>query len=61
MNVKTSIAIVADRNVADRAQDFTLFGDLDFLVSLLLDIEPADGGFLESADGCQGGRGRCGT
>ena len=60
VNVKTRIAVVADRNVADRAQDFALFGDLDFLVSLLLDIEPADGGFLESTDSSQGCRSNSG-
>jgi hypothetical protein len=60
VNVKTRIAVVADRNVADRAQDFALFGDLDFLVSLLLDFEPADGGFLECTDSSQGCRGNSG-
>jgi hypothetical protein len=37
-----SPAVVADGKVADRAQDFALFGDLDFLVGILLEIEPAD-------------------
>jgi hypothetical protein len=38
VNVKARVAVVAHRNVADRAQDFALFGDLYFLVSLPLDI-----------------------
>ena len=41
MNVKAGIAVVADGNVADRAPDFALFGDLDFPVGLLLEIEPS--------------------
>jgi hypothetical protein len=57
MNVKAGIAVVADGNAADRAQDFALFGDLDFPVGLPFEIEPADNGAFEGADGGQGGRG----
>jgi hypothetical protein len=57
MNVKAGIAVVADGNVADRAQDFALFGDLDFPVGLLLEIEPADNSAFEGADDGQRGRG----
>ena len=31
VNVKARLAVVADGNVADRAQDLALLGDLDFL------------------------------
>src|SRR5258706_11064602 len=57
MNVKACLAVVADGDVPDCAQDFALFGDFDFLVNLILEIEPADCGFLEGADCCQGGSG----
>jgi hypothetical protein len=57
VNVETRLAVVADGNVADRAQDLALLGDLDFPVVLLLEIEPADNGAFEGADGGQGGRG----
>src|SRR6476619_959454 len=50
--VKARLPVVADGNIADRAQDLTLFGDLDLLVGLLLEIEPADGRLLESTNGC---------
>jgi hypothetical protein len=40
MNVKAGLAVVADGYLADRTQDFTLLGDLDFLVDFLFRIEP---------------------
>jgi hypothetical protein len=60
MYVEARVAVVADRNVPDRAQDFALLGNLDFLVCFLLKIEPADGGLLKSTDGSQGGCGKSG-
>src|SRR5882724_7482260 len=51
MYVEARLAVVADGNVPDRAHDFALLGDLDFLVCFLLKIEPADGGVLKSTDG----------
>src|SRR6266576_442214 len=60
MYVEARLAVVADGNVPDRAQDFALLGDLDFLVCFLLKIEPADGGVLKSTDGSQRGCGNSG-
>src|SRR5882762_2260019 len=57
MYVEARLAVVADGNVPDRAQDFALLGDLDFPVCFLLKIEPADGGVLKSTDGSQRGCG----
>ena len=55
VNVKAGLAVVADRDVADRAQYLALLSDLDLLVGLLFEVEPADGRLFESADGRQRG------
>src|SRR6202012_2706842 len=50
MQMQTRLAVVADRDVADRAQDFALLLDLDLLIGLLVEVEPSDGRLLEGAD-----------
>jgi hypothetical protein len=60
MDVKARFTVVTDRNVPNRAQDFALLGDLDFLVCFFLKIEPPDRGVLESTNGGQGGCGNLG-
>src|SRR5258708_6672825 len=57
MNVEACLAVVADSDNPNRAQDFTLFDNLDFSVGLLFEIEPADGGSFEGTDRRQGSRG----
>jgi hypothetical protein len=56
VDVKARFAVVADRNVPDRTQDFALFVDFDLLIGFLLEVEPTDGGSLEGTDGRQGCR-----
>ena len=48
--------VVADRDVSDRAQHLALLPDVDLLVSLLVEVEPADGRLFEGADGGQRSR-----
>ena len=55
VNVKTGLAVVADRNVSDGAQYLALLSDLDLFVSLLFEVEPSDRRSFESADGGERG------
>ena len=48
--MKAGLAVVADRYVPDGAQDLALLSDLDLFVSLVFEIEPSNGRFLESAE-----------
>jgi hypothetical protein len=43
--------MASNSDIADRAQNFALFGNCDSLVELLVAIEPTDGGRLEGTDG----------
>jgi hypothetical protein len=43
VNVKARLAVVAHSDVTDRAQNLALLTDLDLLVRLLVEVEPADG------------------
>jgi hypothetical protein len=56
VNVKARLAIVADGDVSDCAQDLALLRDLDSLVGFLVKIEPPDHGLLEGPDGGKGRR-----
>ena len=60
VNVKAGLAVVADRYVPDSAQYLALLFDLDLFVSLVLEIEPSNRRFLESADGRERGRRKLG-
>jgi hypothetical protein len=55
--MKAGLAVIADGDVSDRTENLALLIDLDPAVALRGDVEPADGGPLEGADGGQGGRG----
>ena len=56
VDMKARFAVVADRNVPDRTQDFALFVDWDLLIDILFEIEPSDDGLLKGTDGRQGCR-----
>src|ERR1700733_7751930 len=60
MNVEACLAIVADGDIPNCTQDFALFGNLDFSIGLLFEIEPADRGSFERPDRRQGSRGNRG-
>jgi hypothetical protein len=49
MHVETRLSVVADSDIADRAQHLALLRDLDLPVGLLLEIEPANGRSFEGA------------
>lgn len=53
MDMQAGLAIVAQRDIADRAQHFALFVDRDFAVGLRFQVKPADGRSLERTDGGQ--------
>lgn len=55
VNVQAGLAVIAGGYVADRAEDFALFVDLDLPVVLCDDVEPADRRLFEGADRCQRG------
>jgi hypothetical protein len=57
VDVKAGVAFVSDGNVADGAQHFALFVDLDFLVGFGREVEPADGSPFEGANRSQRCRG----
>jgi hypothetical protein len=56
VHMQARFSVVTDRDIADRAKDLALLIDCDLLVSLLVEVEPADGRLLERADGRQRGR-----
>jgi len=50
MHVEAGLAVVAGGDVAQKAQPFALAVDLDRLIDLLGEIEPADRRALEGAE-----------
>jgi hypothetical protein len=54
VDVKTGLAIIAQRNVTNRAQHLALLIHRDFAVGFRIEVEPADGGSFECADRSQG-------
>lgn len=55
VDMDTGLAVIAGGHVADGAEHLALFGDLDRLVGLHVEVEPADRGLFESAYGGQRG------
>ena len=50
VDMKAGLAVVADGDVPDRAENLALLIDLDLAVALRGEVEPADGCPLEGAD-----------